>query len=112
MQKKFVLEIEYLFYSYVRTGLSPCVNLPSSKRCGRWRACMAIVIKSKRQFLVLLSCWSSKSNQNKEQARRVFARLFHPTPQSALEVGVEIITWMTHLEEKKSNLVATHDLFT
>jgi hypothetical protein len=46
-----------------------------------------------------------------EQARRVLPDCSsHPT--ICLEVGVEIITWITHLEEKKSNLVATHDLFT
>ncbi|KAJ7002700.1 hypothetical protein NC653_008033 [Populus alba x Populus x berolinensis] len=45
MQKKFVLEIEYLFYSYVQ--------------------------------------------------------IVHATPQSALEVGVEIITWMTPRGKEK-----------
>lgn len=78
---------------------------------------MAIVIKSKCQFLVssrllviktifffVLSC-------RREQARRVLPDCSsHPT--ICLEVGVEIITWITHLEEKKSSLVATHDLFT
>jgi hypothetical protein len=81
---------------------------------------MAIVIKSKCQFLVASRLLVIKIESKQyfflyyyveEQARRVLPDCSsHPT--ICLEVGVEIITWITHLEEKKSNLVATHDLFT
>ncbi|KAL9351007.1 hypothetical protein Peur_058262 [Populus x canadensis] len=81
MQKKFVLEIEYLFYSYVQV----CLHVST---------CRGVV-----------------RDVEEEQARRVLPDCSsHPT--ICLEVGVEIITWITHLEEKKSSLVATHDLFT
>ncbi|KAJ6942084.1 hypothetical protein NC652_008017 [Populus alba x Populus x berolinensis] len=62
---------------------------------------MAIAIKSKYQFLVASLLLVIKIESKTRASSSRVCQIVHATPQSALEVGVEIITWMTPRGKEK-----------